>query len=330
MPPIVDIRNLRKEYRVGNLTLAAVKGISFELEQGDIFGFIGPNGAGKTTTIKMLATLLPPTSGTAFVAGHDVQREPDAVRGLIGYMPDFFGVYDDIKAWEYLDFFASAYRVPKSKRPQIIDDVLALTDLTEKKDSYVETLSRGMKQRLCLAKTLVHDPKLLLLDEPASGLDPRARVEIRELLKELQSMGKTIIISSHILPEMEDFCNKIGIIERGELLIEGDVETIAREQRGHQIVEITVTEGLYHAMELLGSMNELIGEITLMGSAASTTDGAPPVEKGSLKVGYIGPMEGEYQVLTSLVQAGVKVRGFHTLRTDLEDVFMTVTKGHVA
>ena len=200
----------------------AVKDLCLELEQGDIFGFIGPNGAGKTTTIKMLCALIMPSAGTALVDGMDVVRNPEQIRSIVGYMPDFFGVYDDIKVWEYLDFFAAAYRIPEApSAPQIIDDVLALTDLTVKKDAYVETLSRGMKQRLCLAKTLVHDPKVMLLDEPASGLDPRARIEIRELLKELQAMGKTIIVSSHILPEMEEFCNKIGIIERGELIVAG-------------------------------------------------------------------------------------------------------------
>jgi ABC-2 type transport system ATP-binding protein len=169
-----------------------------------------------------------------------VVRDPEAVRGIIGYMPDFFGVYDDIKVWEYLDFFAAAYKIPRPKRPGIIDDVLELTDLTVKKEAYVEELSRGMKQRLCLAKTLVHDPKVLLLDEPASGLDPRARIEIKELLKELKSMGKTIIISSHILPELADFCNKIGIIEQGELVVSGDVQAIMQQVSGGRVFELKV------------------------------------------------------------------------------------------
>src|SRR2546423_7390294 len=236
MHPMIQIRNLRKEYK----DLVAVKNLSLDLNAGDIFGFIGPNGAGKTTTIKMLATLLTPTSGVAYVDGIDVVRNPEAVRSVVGYMPDFFGVYDDIKVWEYLDFFAAAYRIPRPKRPQIIDDVLTLTDLNVKKDSYVESLSRGMKQRLCLAKTLVHDPKVLLLDEPASGLDPRARIEIKELLKELKAMGKTIIISSHILPELADFCNKIGIIEKGEMIVSGDVNEIIRQVRGAHTLEIKI------------------------------------------------------------------------------------------
>src|SRR2546430_5576576 len=181
MPAMIQIRHLRKEYR----ELVAVKDLSLSLEPGDIFGFIGPNGAGKTTTIKMLATLLTPTAGTATVDGIDVVRNPEAVRAIVGYMPDFFGVYDDIKVWEYLDFFAAAYKIEKSKRPQIIDDVLTLTDLNVRKEAYAESLSRGMQQRLCLAKTLGHDPNGLPLDEPAPGLHPRATIEIKELLNEL-------------------------------------------------------------------------------------------------------------------------------------------------
>ena len=225
---MINIVNLRKEYK----GLTAVNDLSLHLNAGDIFGFIGPNGAGKTTTIKMLATLLKPTSGTATINGIDVVEHPEAVRERIGYMPAFFGIYDDMRVWEYLDFFAGAYRLPKAQRPRLINDVLALTDLTIKRDNYVEELSTGMKQRLCLAKTLIHDPKVLLLDEPASGLDPRARIEIKELFKELKAMGKTIIISSHILPELADFCNKVGIIERGQMLIEGDVQDIMAQVVG--------------------------------------------------------------------------------------------------
>ena len=227
MPPMVQIKHLRKEYPAEGkgAPSVAVKDLSLDLEPGDIFGFIGPNGAGKTTTLKMLCGLIVPTAGTALLDGIDVVTFPEQIRSIVGYMPDVYGLYDDIKVWEYLDFFAAAYRIPKEKRARIVDDVLSLTDLTEKKQSYVNKLSRGMQQRLCLAKVLVHDPKVMLLDEPASGLDPRARIEIRELLKELQSMGKTILVSSHILPEMEEFCNKIGIIERGELIVAGDVNT---------------------------------------------------------------------------------------------------------
>lgn len=341
MPPMVEIKHLRKEYK----DLVAVKDLCLELEQGDIFGFIGPNGAGKTTTIKMLATLLLPTAGAAYLNGIDVVKNPEQVRSIVGYMPDFFGVYDDIKVWEYLDFFAAAYRIPKQQRPQIIDDVLALTDLTVKKDAYVESLSRGMKQRLCLAKTLVHDPKVMLLDEPASGLDPRARIEIRELLKELQSMGKTIIVSSHILPEMEEFCNKIGIIERGELIVAGDVNTIARQVRGQHTIEIGVVEEMERAEAILLGMTDIIREVKVTNGLrqlhdAPAEESSPRVQTlqrsshsvkgGVLQIGYVGEIDEEYRVLAALVQAGIKVRSFYTPETDLEDVFLRVTKGQVA
>ncbi len=310
---MIDLQNLRKEY---TNNLVAVKGLSLKLERGDIFGFIGPNGAGKTTTIKMLATLLRPTSGRAFIDGIDVTREPEKVRGIIGYMPDNFGVYDDIKVWEYLDFFAAAYKIPRNKRPQIIDDVLELTDLTGKKDAYVEELSRGMKQRLCLAKTLVHEPQVLLLDEPASGLDPRARIEIKELLRELKAMGKTIIISSHILPELADFCNKIGIIEQGEMIVSGDVGEIMRQVTGGQVLDLRVVEEDLEAclqhLERLGSVR-----------AARVVD-------RDIKVEYVGEPELTHEVLSALVGAGIRVKAFTEERTNLEDIFMKVTRGVVS
>ncbi|MBM3460167.1 MAG: ABC transporter ATP-binding protein, partial [Armatimonadetes bacterium] len=248
--------------------------------------------------------------------GVDVTREPEKVRGIIGYMPDNFGVYDDIKVWEYLDFFAAAYKIPRRQRPQIIDDVLELTDLTGKKEAYVEELARGMKQRLCLAKTLVHDPQLLLLDEPASGLDPRARIEIKELLKELKSMGKTIIISSHILPELADFCNKIGIIEQGEMIVSGDVGEIMRQVTGGQMLDIRVVpEDRKRAETLLGALP------TVRGTRVANDD---------LKVDYTGDPEQTHEVLTHLVMQGVRVRAFTEEQTDLEDIFMKVTRGVVS
>jgi ABC-2 type transport system ATP-binding protein len=311
---MLEVQHLRKEYR----NLIAVKDLSFDLEQGDIFGFIGPNGAGKTTTIKILATLLRPTAGRALINGIDVVRDPEAVRGIIGYMPDFFGVYDDIKVWEYLDFFAAAYKIPRPKRPGIIDDVLELTDLTVKKEAYVEELSRGMKQRLCLAKTLVHDPKVLLLDEPASGLDPRARIEIKELLKELKSMGKTIIISSHILPELADFCNKIGIIEQGELVVSGDVQAIMQQVSGGRVFELKVAEDVDGVAALL--------------EARADVRGVRPGERNggcSLKIDYTGDPDEVHQLLRDLLVAGFKVQSFSEQETDLEDIFMKVTRGAV-
>ena len=307
---MIRIQHLHKEYK----GLTAVKDLSLDLEAGDIFGFIGPNGAGKTTTIKMLATLLKPTSGKAEIDGIDVVEHPEAVRGRIGYMPAFFGIYDDMRVWEYLDFFAGAYRLPRPQRPRIIDDVLNLTDLGGKKDSYVEELSTGMKQRLCLAKTLIHDPKVLLLDEPASGLDPRARIEIKELFKELKAMGKTIIISSHILPELADFCNKVGIIERGEMLVSGDVQDIMAQVTGGRTLEIRLLDGWEQAAQMLGD--------------------APGVRavrqaENALHIDFAGDPAMQAQLNTRLVESGLRVLSFAEQETDLEDIFMKVTKGLV-
>ncbi|MHB0936718.1 MAG: ABC transporter ATP-binding protein [Armatimonadota bacterium] len=306
------IEHLRKEYK----NLVAVDDLSFKLEQGDIFGFIGPNGAGKTTTIRMLSTLLVPTVGTAYVDGIDVVRFPDEVRSLIGYMPDFFGVYDDVKVWEYLDFFAAAYRIPKSQRGQTITDVLELTDLTVKRDSYVEELSRGMKQRLCLAKTLVHDPKLLLLDEPASGLDPRARIELKELLKALRDMGKTILVSSHILPELADFCNKIGIIEKGKLLLFGGVDEILAQINGGRGVRVRLAEGddLDKAKETL---------LVIPGVKDINQDGR------ELLVLLDYEQAQQHTLLAALITAGFRVESCAETQLDLEDLFMSVTQGAV-
>src|SRR5258706_3495706 len=341
MSPMIQIQHLRKEYK----ELVAVKDLNLELEAGDIFGFIGPNGAGKTTTIKMLSTLLTPTAGRAMVNGIDVVRYPEQVRGIVGYMPDFFGVYDDIKVWEYLDFFAAAYRIPKDKRPQIIDDVLTLTDLNVKKDSYVESLSRGMKQRLCLAKTLVHDPKVLLLDEPASGLDPRARIEIKELLKELKAMGKTIIVSSHILPELADFCNKIGIIEKGEMIISGDVTDIIRQLAGHHMLEVKIyDDSIHHDLDFdIGSLAAVTphdGGVAVKSTPAierateilRELESVAEVKLGDnlLQVAYVGEPNQEWEVLPALVKNDITVLSFGTEATDLEDIFMRVTKGIVS
>ncbi len=222
--PVVVTENLTKRYG----TFTALSNLNLTIERGAIHGFIGPNGAGKTTTMRILATLLEQTEGQAWVADYPVSEAPMEVRKRIGYMPDFFGVYDNMKVWEYLDFFASAYHVPMDKRKGMIGDLLSLVDLSAKHDSFVEELSRGMKQRLCLARTLVHNPDLLILDEPASGLDPHARIELRELLKELRSLGKTILVSSHILTELAEMCTHIAIIERGKLLVSGSVADILK------------------------------------------------------------------------------------------------------
>lgn len=303
--------NLTKTYG----TLTALNSLNLELERGDIMGFIGPNGAGKTTTIKMVATLLKPTSGTAFVDGVDVSVDPEAVRPLIGYMPDFFGMYDDVRVWEYLDFFAAAYRMPVNKRKRSISDVLELTDLSVKRESFVSELSRGMQQRLCLAKTILHDPKLLLLDEPASGLDPRARIEIKELLKELRDMGKTILISSHILPELADFCNKIAVIEQGKLVVSGSVDEIMAQCRGGVELKIRVR----------GNTDKALGVLAGLKVVSDARQ-----DNGCIIATYVGEPGEHHLVLTELIKNGLKVLSFDEHQIDLEDVFLQVTRGVVS
>lgn len=297
--------------------LVAVSDLNLSINQGDIFGFIGPNGAGKTTTIKILATLLKPTQGYALVGGYNILTQADDVKRIMGYMPDNFGVYDDMKVWEYLDFFAAAYRIERARRSSIIDDVLALTDLTTKKDAMVDSLSRGMKQRLCLAKTLIHDPQVLLLDEPASGLDPRARIELRELLKELRRMGKTILISSHILTELADFCNTIGIIEQGNLLYAGDIAEITHRLRGGKAVEVKVRDGFAQQAEdaLLG--NQTVQQVNREGNVLTVS---LPIDLEEEPDAFITDI---------LVENGIKFNAVRELEVDLEDIFMQVTKGIV-
>ena len=235
-PPAVMIRDLRVNYG----KFEAVKGINIDIPKGEVFGFIGPNGAGKSSTIRVLATLQPKFRGMALVSGLDVLSQPQRVREKIGYMPDFFGVYEDLTALEYLHFFAAAYKLPSSRRKSIIDDVLSLTELTHKATAPVDGLSRGMKQRLALARVLLHDPELLLLDEPASGLDPRARIEVRELLVALKEMGKTILISSHILHELSQLCTRIGIIEAGEMVAEGSLQDIFKQLQLMRMVHVKI------------------------------------------------------------------------------------------
>src|SRR6187399_546171 len=231
---MIELIEFGKDY--GAFT--AVECLNLKIEAGEMFGFIGPNGAGKSTTIRFLATLLKASHGEGTVNGHSVTKDPISVRRSVGYMPDNFGVYDGMKVWEFLDFFAVAYQVPRARRKAVLSDVLELLDLTHTRDDFVNGLSRGMKQRLCLAKTLVHDPPVLILDEPSSGLDPRARLEFKALMKELRRMGKTILVSSHILSELADICTSIGIIERGQLLMHGPIEDVYRRIRRNRLVEI--------------------------------------------------------------------------------------------
>ena len=311
MDPLVTIENLRIAYG----KTEAVRGLNFTIARGEVYGFIGPNGAGKTSTIKVLATLLRPTSGRVTVAGLDVVREPHAVRRKIGYMPDFFGVYDDLTAGEYLHFFAAAYKIETARRKALIADVLALTDLTAKHDSPVDALSRGMKQRLGLARVLLHDPDLLLLDEPASGLDPRARIEMRELLKELQSMGKTIIVSSHILHELAQFCSHIGIIEAGQMVANGSLAEIYRALSLRRTVHI----------QLANQTPELAAKIRALAHVESVDE-----QPDRLAVQIREDECAVEDLLDAIHALGGRIRMFQPDAMDMETAFMKLTEGKTA
>ncbi len=316
MSAIIEIQGLTKKYS----SLTALHELNLSIEEGAVFGFIGPNGAGKTTTMRILTTLLKPTSGKAWVAGHDVLKEQQGVRRAIGYMPDFFGVYEDMKVWEYLDFFAACYDVPKGSRNGMIDDLLALVDLGHKREEFVESLSRGMKQRLCLARTLAHDPQILILDEPASGLDPRARIEIRELLKELSNMGKTIFFSSHILSEVADICTSIGIIEAGQLIAHGDMEDMKRKLRAHRLMSVKVLGEIHPVQEFLLHSENI--ESMMAGIEAGLAE-------NEVRFDFVGDDEGLSQILSGMISQGIAVTSFHEEVGDLEDVFLQVTQGIV-
>jgi ABC-2 type transport system ATP-binding protein len=307
---MIELVDFGKRY--GDFT--AVEGLNLKIEAGELFGFIGPNGAGKSTTIRFLATLLRATAGDGTVNGFSVTRQPLDVRRSVGYMPDNFGVYDGMKVWEFLDFFAVAYQIPRARRKQVIGDVLELLDLTHKREDFVNGLSRGMKQRLCLAKTLVHDPPVLILDEPSSGLDPRARLEVKALLKELRRMGKTILISSHILTELADCCTSIGIIERGKLLMHGPIEDVYRRIRRNRIIEIKVLEKMDEALSIVRSVPEALDVQSLDHTITC-----------ELAVGD----EQLAGLVERLVASGVRMRSFAEKDPTLEDVFMLVTKGLV-
>src|SRR5205085_9354995 len=244
---VIKTKNLTKKYG----ELFAIRAIDVDLAAGDLFGFIGPNGAGKTTTMRILATLLDPTYGEAYVCGHSIYRDPKEIRRLVGYMPDFFGVYDDMKVIEYLEFFAAAYRINGAKRREVCNEKLDLVDLAFKRDAYANTLSRGQTQRLGLARVLLHEPQVLLLDEPLSGLDPRARIEMRAVLRRLGQQGKTIMVSSHILPELADMCNKVGIIDKGVMEVNATVADVLRQVRERIVLHVAVTGDFDAAARLL-------------------------------------------------------------------------------
>ena len=308
---MIETRDLTKKYG----DLYALDRLTLKLEQGDVFGFIGPNGAGKTTTMRILATLLNPSWGEASVCGYSIYTGSKEIRRAIGYMPDFFGVYDDMKVIEYLEFFAAAYRIKGPERRKKCEQVLELVDLGYKRDALVTSLSRGMTQRLGLARVLLHEPQVLLLDEPASGLDPRARIEMRELIKELRGMNKTIMVSSHILPELADICNKIGIIERGKLLFNGDVESAIRQVRQKHVFLVSVGK---EQNELAAKRLETYPEV----------EGIELLDQGdSVKVTLRDGREDGSFLPERLIQEGYRLRSFKEEEIDLEDVFMGITKG---
>ena len=304
------VENLVKKYG----KFKAVDGLSLEIGEGHIYGFVGANGAGKTTTMKIIAGLLKPTEGRVTVDGADITRDPKGVKRKIGYMPDFFGVYDDLKVTEYMDFYSGVYGIAKSEREKIADQLLELVNLSDKKDAYVDTLSRGMKQRLCLARSLIHNPQLMILDEPASGLDPRARVEMKEILKGLKDMGKTILISSHILPELAELCTSIGIIEHGKMVISGTVEEIMKKVSHRKTLRVKV----------LGDMDptvRFLQEQPLTGGISIASD--------YIDVDFEGDDEALAGILKSLVNNGIPIISFTELEKNLESVFMHLTVGGV-
>lgn len=310
---MIECRDLTKKYG----ELFAVDRLSLKLEPGDVYGFIGPNGSGKTTTMRMLATLLNPSWGEATVCGHSIYTGSKEIRRAIGYMPDAFGVYDDMKVGEYLEFFAAAYRIQGEARKKKVQQVLEYVDLVYKRDALVTSLSRGMTQRLGLARTLLHDPQVLLLDEPASGLDPRARIEMRELIKRLRRESKTIMLSSHILPELADICNKLGIIERGKLLFNGTVaeaEEQVRKVRGGYIFRVAVADRNDEAAKKLSACSEV---------ASATLDPKLGVVRVALKPGHD---DGSF-IPERLIADRFKLRTFEEEKIDIEDVFLTITKG---
>ncbi len=305
---MIETHDLTKMYG----DLYALNRLNLTLNQGDVYGFIGPNGAGKTTTMRILATLLNPTWGEATVCGYSIYTAAKDIRRAIGYMPDFFGVYDDMKVIEYLEFFAAAYRIQGPARKKICEEVLELVDLTYKRDALVTSLSRGMTQRLGLARVLLHDPQVLLLDEPASGLDPRARIEIRALLKELRSMGKTILVSSHILPELADICNKIGIIEQGVLLVNGAVVDVMKQVRTDIVLNIAVADRMTDAANMLEHQPEV--------ETVQDKNGVLIVKmnEGITQYSFLVPR---------LLEQGFDVTLFKEDEINLETAFMHLTKG---
>ncbi len=305
---MIKTENLTKKYG----EMFAIKSINLDLKQGDLFGFIGPNGAGKTTTMRIIATLLEPSWGEAYVCGHSIYNAPKEIRRLVGYMPDFFGVYDDMKVIEYLEFFAAAYRIKGVERRKKCDEMLETVDLDFKRDAFANTLSRGQTQRLGLARVLLHDPQVLLLDEPLSGLDPRARIEMRNLMRRLGTMGKTVIVSSHILPELADICNKIGIIDKGELKVSAAVTDVMNQVRDQTVLHVGVDNNIESAVAVL-QQNDLV-------STVEHGDGHLVVTLNNQTKEYS-------RLATDLINKGIGLNLFQEEEVSLESAFMTLTKG---
>lgn len=304
---MLKINNLCKNYG----KFKAVDNLSLHIPKGEIFGFVGPNGAGKTTTMKIVSGLLDATSGEVYVGGINAFKNSKELKRKIGYMPDFFGVYDDLKVMEYLEFYASIYKIKGQERTKICNDLLQLVDLSDKREAYVDSLSRGMKQRLCLARSLVHNPDLLVLDEPASGMDPRARVEMKEILRTLKNMGKTIIVSSHILPELAELCTSIGIIEGGKIVISGTVEEIMNKVYNTKTLRIKVLDNLEEAINILREYPNL--------------DNIDKISDTTIEVSIDGDEKHMSTLLKRLIENNIPVVTFNLLDGSLEDVFMRVT-----
>ena len=310
---MLKIENLSKNY--GHFT--ALQNLNLEIPAGALHGFVGPNGAGKTTTMRILATLMKPTSGTAYVDGTDVVKDGQKARKLVGYMPDFFGVYDSLKCCEYLDFYARCYRIGQTERKRMTRQLLELVQLADKENEYVDALSRGMKQRLCLARSLIHDPKLLILDEPASGMDPRARAEMKGILRTLREMGKTVLISSHILPELAEMCDSLTILDHGQLVFSGGVDELSDRMNGNAPLDIRLTEGC--GEENVDAAVRCLKELP---TVTEITQEEPFLLRVRLAEGAdVCP-----EVLRQLVIKGVPVCDFHRAPMNLEKVFMEVTQ----
>jgi ABC-2 type transport system ATP-binding protein len=325
MSAAIETINLTKRY---GRTLA-LDHLNLHVPPGTIYGFVGPNGAGKTTTLRMLAGLLEPSGGEIRLLGERLSHDGRASQRLVGYMPDFFGVYDDLRVWEYLDFFARCYNVPPAKRRTTVEGLLDLVDLTPKRDAFVQSLSRGMQQRLCLAHTLVHDPPILLLDEPASGLDPRARVELRELLRTLRDMGKTIVLSSHILSELAEICTALGIMQGGRLIASGSVEEVMRQLGDTRRLRLAILRGVEQARSVLAATPG-VGSIDLVendadAAAAAGYGRAEHAATATLLVEWDGDGEATAELIERLVKAGVRLVAVGQTTNDLEELFLQLT-----